>query len=50
MYSNLMDEIADTQRAYVKARLRVEKSRDPRLKKKSDELFRKLQAISDKLR
>ena len=70
-----MDEIADTQRAYVKARLKAEKSRDPetikkikqaekllekseneanktidpRLKETSEELFRKLQTISNKL-
>lgn len=70
-----MDEIANTQREYVKARLKAEKTRDPkavkeirqvekllektedeanktmnpRLKKKSDELFRKLRAISYKI-
>jgi len=75
MNVDLMDEIANTQREYVKARLKAEKTRDPeavkkvkqaqkllekaedeanttmdpRLKKKSDELFRKLQTISNKL-
>lgn len=70
----LMDEIADTQREYIKARLEAEKTRDPKavkkvkqaqklveeaedeanqtmdsgLKKKSDELLRKLQTISNK--
>ena len=69
---DLMDEIANTQREYVKARLKAEKTRDPEavkkvkqaqklvekaeneadktmdsgLKKKSDDLFRKLQTIS----
>ena len=73
MNLDLMDEIANTQREYVKARLKAEKTKDlkavkkvkqarkllekaedeadktmnPRLKKKSDELFRKLQVISD---
>ncbi|MDE1867905.1 MAG: hypothetical protein KGI08_09390 [Thaumarchaeota archaeon] len=68
---DLMDEIANTQREYVKARLKAEKTRDPeavkrikqaqkllekaeyeadktmdsKLKKKSDELFRKLQIM-----
>jgi len=68
---DLMDKIANTQREYVKARTKAEKTRDPeavrrikqaqkllekaedeadktmdpRLKKKSDELFRKLQAM-----
>ena len=42
MNLDLMDEIANTQREYVKARLMAEKTRDPRLKKKSDGLFRKL--------
>ena len=76
MNLDLMDEIANTQREYVKARLRAEKTRDPeavnrvkqaqkllekaqdeadktmdpKLKNKSDELFRKLQTISNKLR
>lgn len=71
-----MDEIAYTQREYVKARLKAEKTRDPeavkkikqaqkllekaedeankimdpKLKKRSDEIFRKLQTISKKLR
>lgn len=71
MNIDLMDEIANTQREYVKARLKAEKARDPeavkrikqaqkllekaedeanktmdpRLKKKSDELFRKLQTM-----
>ena len=75
MNLDLMDEIADTQREYVKARLEADKTMDPeavkkikqaqkllekaedeanktmdpRLKKKSDELFRKLQTISNKL-
>lgn len=75
MNLDLMDEIADTQREYVKARLKAEKTRDPkavkkvkqaqkllekaedeadntmdpRLKKKSDDLFIKLQIISNKL-
>ena len=70
-----MDEIANTQREYIKARLKAEKTRDPeavnkikqaqkllekaenetnktmdpRLKKKSDELFKKFQIISNKL-
>ena len=70
----LMDEIANAQREYVKARLKAEKTRDPeavmkikqaqkllekadneadktmepKLKKKSDELFKNLQAISQK--
>ena len=70
---DLMDEIANTQREYVKARLKAEKTRDPeavkkvkqaqkllekaedeadktmdpKLKKKSDEIFRKLQRISE---
>lgn len=69
-----MDEIANTQREYVKLRTKAEKTRDPvavkkikqaqkllenaedeadktmdpKLKKKSDELFRKLNAISQK--
>ena len=72
---DLMDEIANAQREYVKARLKAEKTRDPkavkkikqaqklfekaedeadktmdpRLKKKSDELFKKLRIISNKL-
>ena len=71
MNIDLMDEIANTQREYVKARLKAEKTRDPeavkkikqaqklvekaeneadrtmkpRLKKKSDELFRQLQSL-----
>lgn len=75
MNLDLMDEIADTQREYVKARLKAEKTRDPeaakrvkqaqkllekaedeadktmdpKLKKKSDELLRKFQTISNKL-
>ena len=72
---DLMDEIANTQREYVKARIKAEKTRDPgavkkikqaeklleiaendanktmdpQLKKKSDELFRKIQTMSNKL-
>lgn len=72
---DLMEEIANTQREYVRARLKAEKSRDPeavkkikqaqillekvedeanktmdpKLKKKSDEIFKKLQMISNKL-
>ena len=71
---DLMDEIANAQREYIKARLKAEKTRDPeavkkikqaqklvekaedeadktmdpKLKKISDELFRKLQTISQK--
>jgi len=37
-----MDEIADTQRAYVKARLKAQKIKNPKLKKKADELLEKL--------
>ena len=74
MNIDLMEEIANTQREYVKVRLKAEKTRDPEaikkvkqvekllekaedeanktmdpeLKKKSDELFRKLQTISQK--
>lgn len=75
MNLDLMDEIANTQREYVKVQLKAKKTRDPeavkkikraqkllekaedeadktmnpKLKKKSDELFRKLQTISNKL-
>ena len=75
MNIDLMDEIANTQREYIKARLKAEKTRDleavkrikqaqkllenaedeadktmdPKLKKKSDELLRKFQVISNKL-
>ena len=75
MDTDLMDEIANTQRDYVKARLKAEKTRNPEavkkvkqvqkllerteseadetmdlgLKKRSDELFRKLQIVSNKL-
>ena len=75
MNIDLMDEIANIQREYVKARLEAEKTRDskpvkkikqaqkllenaedeanktmdPKLKKKSDDLFRKLQTFSSKL-
>jgi uncharacterized membrane protein (DUF106 family) len=73
---DLMDEITNTQREYVKARLEAEKTRDPeavkrikqaqkvlekaedeadktmdpKLKKKSDELLRKFQVISNNLK
>ena len=72
---DLMDEIANVQREYVKARTKAEKTRDPeavkkikqaqkllekaedeadmtmdpKLKKKSEELFGKLQSLSNKL-
>ena len=72
---DLMDKIANTQREYVKARLKTEKTRDPgavkkikqaqkllekaeneadktmdlKLKKKSDEILRKFQILSNKL-
>lgn len=75
MNIDLMDELAITQREYVNARSKAEKTRDPeavkkikqaqkllekaedeanktmdpKLKKKSDELLRKFQVISNKL-
>lgn len=75
MNSSLEDELANTQREYVKLRTKAEKTRDPeavkkireaekilekaedeanktmdpKLKKKSDELLRKYQTISNKL-
>ena len=75
MNIDLMDEIANTQREYVKAHLKAEKTRnpdavkrikqaqkllekaedeadktmDPKMKKKSHDLLRKYQVISNKL-
>ena len=51
MNLDLMDEIANTQREYVKARLRAEKTRDPEAVKKvkqAQKLLEKVEGEADK--
>ena len=47
MNIDLMDEIANTQREYVKARLKAEKSRDPEAVKKIKQVQKLLEKAED---